>query len=399
MKIAMMVRSFLETPVPNDIAYSPATVAKVVAEGLHAAGHEVTFFGPEGTSLATHVETCSMRPFFSTMSDFDAMVSATDLFTDYRFSLADSAMAGNILDRAQAGEFDIVVFNHFESALALAPRYPTVPIAYILHDFMDGPRVETINQHSSPNQYFISISNNQRRDAPDLQYAATVYNGIDTNLFTLSEEPEDYLLFSGRITPNKGVKEAVQAAIQSNHRLLIAGNLSKQDMWYFDEHVKPYLDDKILFLSMLGREQLVKYYQKAKAVLMPTQWEEPFGLTAAEANACGTPVIAFKRGAVPEVVEDGKTGFIVDNSAEMVEAIAKVDLIDRRACNKRVFENFTKEIMVENYIQVLQKIVAQHTGSGMPGVSTSSTRAQNYAKSITRISKLLRKDSFRSPKK
>lgn len=394
MKIAMMVRSFLETPVPNDIAYSPATVAKAVAEGLHAAGHEVTFFGPEGTNLDTAVETCGMRPFFKTMADFDAQVSATDMFSDYRFGLADTAMMKSILDRAKAGEFDIVISNHFESALPLASLYPTVPIAYILHDFMDEPRVEAINQHTSSNQYFISISNNQRRAAPDLNYAATVYNGIDTSVFTLGEDPEEYLFFSGRITPSKGVKEAVQVALQSKHRLLIAGNLSKQDYWYFDEHIKPYLDDKILFLSMLDREQLVKYYQKAKAILMPTQWEEPFGLTAAEANACGTPVIAFRRGAVPEIIESGKTGYIVDNSAEMILAVEKIQSIDRAYCREHITKNFSKDLMVKNYEKALEEIVKNHNITPVNSSTTKPTgRMNSYRSGLARISKRLIKNT------
>lgn len=367
MKIAMMVRAYLETPVPNGIAYSPATVAQSVAEGLQSAGHTITFFGPEGTRLdVSAVETDLLRPIVKTPGDLDAFISTTDMFEDYRPSLYDTVMAKDILERAKKGEFDCVVFHHFESALPVANLFPTVPIIYILHDYIDENRREAIQLHSSPNQHFISISDSQRRDAPDLNYAATVYNGIDTDFYSFNDEPEDYLLFSGRITPTKGVKEAVQAAIQSNKRLLIAGSLSKNDGMYFDEHIKPFLNDKILFLGMLDKEQLVKYYKTAAAVLMPIQWQEPFGLSMAEAGSCGTPVIAFNRGSVPEVIIDGKTGFIVDNSAEMIMAIEKIPSIKRKDCREHVVKHFSRNRMIESYIQTFEGVISQRAPKSRP---------------------------------
>lgn len=382
----MMLRSFLAVPVENNIAYSPATVAQLIAEGLYDLGHDISFFGPEGTNLRCDVVTCNLRPTAHTMESLDEQVGTVDMFADYTFGLQDGAMAREMLDRAKAGEFDCVVFHHFESALPLARLYPTVPIVYILHDELDEKRCKYIEMHASPNQYFISISDSQRRDAPDLNYAATIYNGIDTDAFTFEPEPEKYLMYSGRVTPAKGLKEAVQVAMQSSNRLMIAGNLSKQDYWYFDEHVKPYLNDKVLFLGMLGREQLVKYYQKARALLVPIQWQEPFGLVMAEANACGTPVIAFNRGAVPEVIKDGKTGFIVDNSAEMILAIEKLDSIDRRSCHIHATKNFSRQLMVKNYERVLAEIIIRH---GTPKRRIRTMTPQAVSKEVARLSKKL----------
>lgn len=355
----MMVRGFLATPVPTDVAYSPATVAVSVAEGLAARGHEITFFGPEGTSLkGCKTETCNIRPLVKSQQDMEDLTGTHDLFRQYIPSLYDTTMVREILERATHGEFDCVVFHHFESALPLAKQFPKVPIVHILHDYIDERRRQVIEMHESPNQYFISISDSQRRDAPDLNYAKTVYNGIDLDLFDFEAKPEDYLMIAGRVTPEKGVKEAVQVALQTGKRLLIAGSLLKSDYWYFDEHVKPYLNDKILFLGMLDRERLARYYKKAAAVLVPIQWQEPFGLSMAEANACGTPVIAFRRGSVPEVVVDGKTGFIVDNSAEMILAIDKLSSINRNDCRAHVEKSFSQETMVKNYETALCEIVA-----------------------------------------
>ena len=390
MRIAMMVRGFLPTPPQNDIAYSPASVAKSLAEGLASRGHAITFFGPEGTTFDHNVivETCGIQPIATTMAELDEQISTHDLFSDYRFELYDGVMARQMLLRADKGEFDCVVFHHFESALTLAPLFPKVPIIFILHDVLDSKRREVIEQNASPNQHFISISNNQRRNLPDLNYLTTIYNGIDTEKFAFNDEAEDYLMISGRVTPEKGVKEAVQVALQTKRRLLIAGSLSRQNFRYFDEEIKPYLDDRILFLGMLDRDQLVKYYSKAAALLSPIQWDEPFGLSMAEANSCGTPVIAFNRGSVPEVVADGKSGYVVDNSAEMILAIEKLDRIKRKDCAKHAREKFSESRMIDQYEAAIASVITP------PRTRTSRSRLsarkrERLQHSISRITKLL----------
>ena len=385
MKVAMMVRAFLETPVPGNIAYSPAIVAKNIAEGLEKLGHTVTFFGPEGTKLdVSAIETSSLHSVAKSQVDLDDFVGTSELFENYRPGLYDAIAVKHMLQRAADGEFDCVLFHHFESVLPIASLFPTVPVIHVLHDFINQHRREAIELHSSLNQHFISISNSQRRDAPDLNYAATVYNGIETELFTPIKEPEDYLMISGRVTPDKGVKEAVQIAMQTNRRLLISGSLSKVDYWYFEEHIKPFLNNKILFLGMLDRAQLVKYYQNAAGLLMPIQWQEPFGLAMAEAGACGTPVIAFDRGSVREVVKDGKTGFIVNNSAEMILAIEKLPQIRRKDCRDHVMKNFSVDKMVSQYEAVLTEIVTQHSSKSPRSPFESGKKLGQKVRKISR---------------
>jgi len=376
MKIAMMVRAYLASPVPNDIAYSPTGVAIAIAEGLAAKGHDVTFFGPEGTQLHNvAVETCGIRPIADTEQQFQEAVTTTDLFQDYLFSLYDQYMVKNMFERASLGEFDALVFHHPESAMGFAKLYPHVPVVYILHDYLDEKRRMAIELHHSINQHFVSISNNQRHGAPDLAYAATVHNGIDTDMFKFCEEAEDYLMFAGRIVPEKGVKEAVQVALKTGRRLIITGPLLPTARWYFDEHIKPHLNDKILYLGMIDKAQLTKYYQKAAALLVPIHWEEPFGLTMAEAMSCGTPVIAFRRGSVPEVVVDNKTGFIVENTAEMIDAIENISKIKRLDCRRHVEQKFTIAHMVNGYEATLRKLT-----------SPSPQKAKTFIKGMRRIS-------------
>ena len=361
MKIAMMVRSLFTTPVPSGIGYSPTTVATTVAELLQKRGHEITFYGPEGTRLdVTRVETCGLWPLVNNQKEFDEFLSNTDLFHQYLLATNDNIMVKSIMERANQGEFDCVIFNHFESAMSIAGMFPDVPVVHILHDVIDEKRRILIEQNATDNQYFISISENQRNDAPDLNYLATVYNGIDTERFEYNPEPGEYLFFSGRITPDKGVKEAIQVAKATKRQLLIAGPLVQADYAYFEEHIKPHLDDKILYLGMLDKNQLVKYYRRAYALLVPIQWQEPFGLTMIEANACGTPVIAFRKGAVPEVIEDSKNGFIVDNTAEMILAVEQIRSLNRKNCRAHVEKHFTNDHMTAGYEKALKRIIAQH---------------------------------------
>lgn len=362
MKIAMMVRAFMASPVPNDIAYSPTGVAVAIAEGLAARGHEVTFFGPEGTQLkGVDVITNNVRPLATTAQQLHELVTVTDLFKDYLPSLYDQFMVRDMFERAKAGEFDALVFHHPESAMGFAKLYPKVPVLYILHDFLDDVRRQVIEMHLSPNQHFVSISNSQRRDAPDFPYVNTVYNGINTDVFSFSGEAEDYLMYAGRIVPEKGVKEAIQVALQTGRRLIITGQVLPNFQWYFDEHIRPHLNDRILYLGLIDQNQLAKYYQKASALLMPIRWEEPFGLTMAEAMSCGTPVIAFRRGSVPEVIVDGKTGFIVENTSEMADTIENIGKIKRQDCRQHVEKHFTIANMVSGYEAVLNNIVYEST--------------------------------------
>ena len=154
-------------------------------------------------------------------------------------------------------------------------------------------------------------------------------------------------MFVGRITPEKGVAEAVGVARKTGEKLFILGPEVTGSYW--EEKIKPYLGDQIRHIGVVSRKELYEYYKSAKATLVPIQWEEPFGLVMIESMATGTPVVAFRKGSVPEVVDHGKTGYIVGSIEEMADALKKIDRIDRRECRRRIEANFTKELMVDHY--------------------------------------------------
>ena len=360
MKIATMARGYLPAPHPSDMTNAPSDIAVAVAEGLALAGHEVTFFAPNGSNLPfTKVETLNLQPLVQQLSDLTDIMAMEAKSSHNVLGLWDQYMAHEMFIRARRGEFDVLHFHHPEAAMPFARLYPEVPVVYTIHDPVDTWFGVAMRLYGSPNQHYVSISDNQRKAAPDLPYLATVHNGIDTEMFEFNDQADNYLLFSGRIMPDKGVREAILVAEATGSRLIITGALYANQMEYFETQVKPHLNDNILYMGFMERDVLVTYYQKARALLFPIQWEEPFGLTMIEAMSCGTPVIAMPRGSVPEVVVDGKTGYIVRTVAEMVQAVSKIDRIKRADCRAHAVNNFSNETMARSYAQALGKAVAR----------------------------------------
>lgn len=388
MKIAMMVRSYIPMPRPSDMIYAPVDLAIATAKGLGEKGHQVTLFAPNGSEVYgqnVSIQTTNLRPLVHNAAEFGAFLTDMDKLSNGQQALWENHMASEMFHRANAGEFDVLLFHHPEAALALAQEFPRVQCVFLLHDPISDWRRELFEMYSAPNIHFISISDNQRRDAPDLPYLATVYNGTDISLFTECDEPDDFLMFSGRINPAKGVKEAIKVARKSNHKLLIVGppDFGQQD--YFDQYIKPELDEQILYLGRMDQAQLKTYYQKAKALLTPVQWEEPFGLTTIEAMASGTPVITLKHGAGPEIIEDGKTGFVCESLSEMIEAVGKLDSIDRKKCRKRVEEKFSYEVMVDRYEEVLSAFITKNKTSTELVTDAGMRMGRVFGKQIKRV--------------
>lgn len=258
-------------------------------------------------------------------------------------------------ERARAGEFDLL-HNHFDFLPLTYSGLVDVPVLTTIHGF-SSERILPVYEKYNKRTYYVSISHADRR--PQLDYIATIHHGIPLEEFTLRREPGDYLLFFGRIHPDKGTAEAVEVAKRSGMRLILAGIV--QDRRYFDENVKPHLDgEQIVYVGSVGGRRRDELLGGAYALLHLVNFDEPFGLSLVEAMACGTPVIARPRGAVPEVVKDGETGFFVQSVEEAVAALPRVRELDRARVRRHVEAHFSADRMVEEYLRVYREILRRH---------------------------------------
>ena len=340
MKIAVLAPIAWRTPPRH---YGPwEQMASNVNEGLLEAGMDVTLFATADAVTSGKLEAVIERGYEEDHTQDAKVVECLHI--------------SNLMEKA-AG-FDII-HNHFDFLPLTYSRLISTPILSTIHGF-SSPRIVPVYQKYNANTYYASISNADR--SPLLQYAATVYNGIRTDDFAFIEQPEDYLLFFGRIHPHKGTAEAIRIALQSKKQLLIAGII--QDQAYFDEEVKPFLNDQIVFTGAAGPGRRNELLGRAAALLHPICFDEPFGLSVAEAMLCGTPVIAFNRGSMPELIGHEKTGFLVKDVQEAVEAVQQIKRIDRSYCRQWSLSQFSQQKMAADYLRLYKQIL---DGSG--GVS------------------------------
>lgn len=333
MKIAVLSPIAWRTPPRH---YGPwEQVASNLCEGLVKAGMEVTLFAT-GDSLTGARLAHVVDMGYEEDKDLDAKV-------------AECLHISNLME--QAADFDLI-HNHFDFLPLTYSGLITTPMVTTIHGFSSEKIVRVYQKYNKRGNY-ISISNSDRHAS--LNYLGTVYNGINTADFHFNGMPDDYLLFFGRIHPDKGLAEAIEIAQSSKRRLLIAGII--QDEAYFEQRIRPHLNNNIKYIGTAGPDERNSLLSAAYALLHPINFEEPFGLSVAEAMLCGTPVIAFNRGSMPELIIDKETGFLVNNVNEAVEAVAKTGTIDRLACREWSLAKFSKEKMAEDYISLYHKIL------------------------------------------
>lgn len=253
-----------------------------------------------------------------------------------------------------------LIHNHFDFFMfPLLMSNDCPPVLTTLHRPIDEELARVAR--SFPKMKFCAISNDQRKSAEEkgLRIVDVVHNGIKVQDYPYNDEPEEYFMYLGRLNKDKGVTEAINAAKEARVKLIVAGNVAGGEEWnYFLHEVQPLLNDEgIQFVGQVGFEQKVNLVGKAKAILFPIDRREPFGMVMIEAMACGTPVIAFNRGSVPEVIVNKKTGFIVKDRTEMIEAIKKIDIIKRKDCRVHVEQNFTLKQMVDKYEEIYKKLI------------------------------------------
>jgi glycosyltransferase involved in cell wall biosynthesis len=255
----------------------------------------------------------------------------------------------------RAGEFDLI-HNHFDFLPLSYSRLVETPVVTTIHGF-SSPRILPVYEKYNESNYYVSISDSDR--SPKLDYVATVRHGIALDEFTLRNDSDGNLLFFGRIHPEKGAAEAIEVARRSGRRLIIAGII--QDEAYFEGEIAPHIDgDQVCYLGSVGPEERSEVLGGAAALLHLIGFDEPFGLSMVEAMACGVPVIAIGRGSVPEVVVDGETGFIVNDLAEAMVAVQRLDEIDRSAARRHVEAHFSAERMADGYLDVYREVLRRH---------------------------------------
>ena len=249
-------------------------------------------------------------------------------------------------------EFDLI-HNQFDYLPLTYMGMTSTLVLTTVHAF-SSPRILPAYKKYNHRTYYVAISNADK--SPELNYLATIYHGIDLKQFTFIESPGDYLLFFGRIHQEKGTREAIEIARAVSKKLIIAGIIQDED--YFKQEVAPLIDDEsVVYVGSADPIQRDKLLGEAYALLHPINFAGPFGLSVVESMACGTPVIAFDRGSMPELIENGKSGFLVNNVDEAIETVARIKEIDRAYCRCYVERHFTIDRMINEYIQVYEMIL------------------------------------------
>jgi glycosyltransferase involved in cell wall biosynthesis len=262
-------------------------------------------------------------------------------------------------EEAASGKYDIVhshldVWALFFQGISRSPFVHTMhnPLYRTNADATKDDRLKLFTKEADRTN-IVFISESARSQAMiNLPHSRVIYNGIDTSHFKFGkgEEHGEHFIWIARINKHKGIENAIAAAEKTGVRLTLAGRLDDTQQEYYDTVIKPRLNDKITYIGELGQEQLPEFYGSATALLYPIEWEEPFGLVVAEAMSCGTPVIAYRRGSMPELIEDGKTGFVIDSDVDLLaEKMKIVGNMDRNYVRKHIEKNFSKEKMVDEY--------------------------------------------------
>lgn len=337
MKIAILSPIHWRTP-PRK--YGPwELIASFITEGMVKKGHEVTLYATGDSQTKAQLHWICPRPLMEDPS------LESKVYQYLHTSL--------VFEEAQ--NYDII-HNHFDAYPLCFSKLIKTPVVTTLHGF-SSPQVSKIYQKYL-NTYFVSISFADRKHAPDLNYIANIYHGIPIEQYQYQDKPENYFCFIGRVSPDKGVHLAVRAARNLGIKFYLAGLIAPENKDYFEKEIKPNLNQKIQYLGLLEERAKKELLRNAAGFLHLNTYPEGFGLTLIEALACGTPVIGMNLGSISEVIENKKTGFVVNTPQQAEEAIKKIDQISRKDCRERVEKYFTVERMVEDYEKVYQKILA-----------------------------------------
>ena len=344
MNIAILA-PFEETVPPKKYGGTELVVYNVI-EQLAKRGHEVTLVAAGNCQTSARL----VKIFETTVRE---MPEASDI--NFRNAYKYIGL-GRVAEYFSQNKFDIIHNNIGWRVLAFEKILGS-PVITTLHGPLDVPYQQKVYGTYKASNY-VSISLSQRKPMPELNFVANVYNGLDMDKFKFFPEGGDYFAFLGRMSPEKGPVQAIQAAKAAGVKLIMAAKVDSVDKKYFENEVKPLIDNKqIQFIGEVDHAGKLELLGHAKALLGLIQWEEPFGLFFTESMACGTPVIAMNRGSVPELVKDGITGYICSSQEEAVAAIGKIEALDRKTSYEHVLNNFSSVQMADGYLEAYKKVI------------------------------------------
>ncbi len=331
-------------------------IVAFLCNGLIERGHSVSLFASPGSKTKAKLYSVYPKP----------LTEAGLSWSNPIWNLRNLSLA---YEMASEGEFDIV-HCHLDLWGLFFQNLVKVPTVHTMHnpmyrdnaDASKDDRLRLFNQlKKTTNLVFISKSAKKLSMAKGFRTAKVIYNGIDLSHFKFNPKGGDHFIWIARVNKHKGIENAIAAAEKLKVRLLIAGRIDPTQEKYFNTAIKPHLNKKIQYVGELSEDQLSDFYGSAKALLYPIEWDEPFGLVVAEAMACGTPVIAYRRGSMPELIEHKKTGFVTDSNIEsLIVAMKKVEQINRDYVRKRVEQKFSKERMVLEYEKFYYKLLSSY---------------------------------------
>lgn len=338
MRIAVLSPIAWRTPPES---YGPwEQVASTITEGLVKKGHDVSLFASGNSITAAKLEAVCELPYEMDRSSDPKVQECLHI--------------SNLMEKAD--DFD-VIHNHFDFLPLTYSRLIKTPMITTIHGF-SSPKIIPVYKKYNASSAYISISNADR--SSELTYLDTIYHGVDPALFTFQNIKEEYLLYFGRIHPEKGLDKAITIAEKANLPLKIAGLI--QDESYFKTEIEPRINGTtIQYLGNLGKDARDLVLGGAKGLLHPISFEEPFGLSVLEAMMCGTPVIAFSRGSMPELINDGVSGFLVHTIEKAVEAVKNLDQISPAQCRSHAEKNFSRDLMIQSYEESYKKVIMAYS--------------------------------------